>query len=92
MLSWVYPLRIVQALFALATIGLSAYGSFNHPNSLSTKRENENHLTAPSHRHPLRLMVLLQSELLYAFQRLLDHRRRSPLPGPRPTLVLAHLP
>ncbi|CAI7669304.1 hypothetical protein N7533_003197 [Penicillium manginii] len=25
MLSWVYPLRIVQALFALATIGLSAY-------------------------------------------------------------------
>ena len=29
MLSWVYPLRIVQAIFALATIGLSAYGSFN---------------------------------------------------------------
>jgi len=25
MLSWVYPLRIVQAIFALATIGLSAY-------------------------------------------------------------------
>ncbi|KAJ5090672.1 hypothetical protein N7532_009356 [Penicillium argentinense] len=25
MLSWVYPVRIVQAIFALATIGLSAY-------------------------------------------------------------------
>lgn len=27
MLSWVYPVRIVQAIFALATIGLAAYGS-----------------------------------------------------------------
>lgn len=27
MLSWVYPVRIVQAVFALATIGLAAYHS-----------------------------------------------------------------
>lgn len=27
MLSWVYPVRVVQALFALASIGVTAYGS-----------------------------------------------------------------
>lgn len=27
MLSWVYPLRIVQAVFALAIIGLTAFGT-----------------------------------------------------------------
>lgn len=42
MLSWVYPVRIVQAIFALATIGVTAYGMSRHHRSLVSPEKNSN--------------------------------------------------
>ena len=82
MLSWIYPLRIVQAILSLATIGLTAYGLFH--GCMTFTRTTLNPFR---NRLSVRQMVLLKCHLLHALQRLLDNSHRNPILGPRtPTL------
>jgi hypothetical protein len=97
---WIYAVRLVQILFGLIVVALTAYGKYIHNSPMSSielSSTTSSNITLvytnPTHpssnQHLLLLVVFLRHSKLPPLPRLLDHLRRNTLPPRRTNLLPA---